>query len=1164
MILTGIRKRDYEKLDDKYKASQLASFEKRESIALKAKQRYIASKASKTEKTPDVAIDPLTEIITQQKTVIIPAEESLNTVHYPTIIEPTTEQITDPGYAVRGTRHPALAPLILQQDPHEIISGYDKNTGGSKEYAIINVNTFLKRALKDNNMYEVLTGNVYPFIDIDCNDITVNAVELLTNAVKGVMDCLKTHGITVIRPVVSCSTSDVKISYHVVFHTDIVFKNASEFGVFIKKHLKTKYDNDKYNSYIDCTVYNKNRCFRFLNQSKKGKGVCFKKDTISIDGIEYGGRPDIDYIIGQYDKKLPVYYIDTTIQPKISVAKKTDAEVATNNTNSTEITDIDINYYDKIAYLLPDSYIFEYDTWFKFIRAMVSANVPSDIIHKHCMRTSNYDKKEVDKKINEALTINPVTMGTLIFDIKKGPNKKQLATLTKEYKRKQNTPAEPYPNDNLTQEVYNERYVKPFSFDKVSTIILSSQMGTGKTTQIRKLIREGGYQRICVISARRSFGQFFKGDMKIDIDPLILEEDESDEYHNCQRAQHEQDKKDAQFVYYTDDNFTADANRIIIQLESIHKLKNVKPFDMVIMDESESILAQCSSAGTHKDHIDDNMQTFEKIARDAVDVLWADAFIGPRTLDSSKLLRPGKTLHIINENIPTVRNAIQLFRMGVNKTSILPAIDEMHNRIIDDLSKGMRIIYMCCLKTKGNIFIKDVLCKLPDTKYIQYNADIIDEDKSLADVNNHWDKVQLVIYTPSITIGTSYDNVEMPFDKLYLFASASSCVPRDIAQGLFRARIITSNTLVYTVCNKIIDATDSSNIKLIEKRNDNNTTTHNSSTGRTDTIALWRLHLEALNEQERGMKNGNYTPTLHRYLEQSGYSLTHEEVDVKDEKRTIDKPLWTHIEDMTEYEYKNLTHKTDKSLEDKDRICKYRFNKQMKPVCDTCMNDLYADAQTKASFWRMVSEKHNTCHTILKNENALAQDRKGLKYLAMTKLYKLLNIDNCGYGFKVDVKSILPGLASLEQTAYDAFTANGCRRNKNNAFTEDNGAQMIKMMFAGWNGDKVKIDFVVGYKKTKIYSCEKDNNNTYCLITDVAGCKIKFNGTGCRNAQCIESECDNVYKPEDKPFIETVKCIEVATVKVATMIKQSKATINKTLIKNELCKNDRELKPKKR
>ena len=187
---------------------------------------------------------------------------------------------------------------------------------------------------------------------------------------------------------------------------------------------------------------------------------------------------------------------------------------------------------------------------------------------------------------------------------------------------------------------------------------------------------------------------------------------------------------------------------IVCQLESLHTLsadsEDHRHFDLVILDESESILYQFS-AGTVK-HFDLISVMFERYIRTACHCLWADAFLSDRTVDACIGIDPTVSRTLLwNTFVPLGRTAYQVGRGADAKKAIVAAALERPDE---------RGVFVCA--SKG--LAKDLASRLDSdaTPTLTIHADTGDAVKRrLEDVNSLLIDYYHFVYTSALTVGES-------------------------------------------------------------------------------------------------------------------------------------------------------------------------------------------------------------------------------------------------------------------------------------------------------------------------------------------------------------------------------------------------------------------------
>ena len=175
--------------------------------------------------------------------------------------------------------------------------------------------------------------------------------------------------------------------------------------------------------------------------------------------------------------------------------------------------------------------------------------------------------------------------------------------------------------------------------------------------------------------------------------------------------------------------------------------------------------------------------------------IFADAFVLQRTNvktdDESILMIHNKKPFLDN------RKAIQISQHTFN------------DRLISDLKKGKRIVYVSCSRSDLLELETRLIKECPDKKFKIYDRDT---DKSdLSNVNEIWSQLDLVAYTPCIQTGVSY--MDKPFDLCYANLKSSN-LTRDAQQMLMRCRILNDNIVYFSLNKRQIY--DTENIHMFE------------------------------------------------------------------------------------------------------------------------------------------------------------------------------------------------------------------------------------------------------------------------------------------------------------------------------------------------------------
>ena len=295
-----------------------------------------------------------------------------------------------------------------------------------------------------------------------------------------------------------------------------------------------------------------------------------------------------------------------------------------------------------------------------------------------------------------------------------------------------------------------------FKSKSITTLCIKSPYDTGKTQLLKQILDEHKPKRILWLSTRITYTYD------------ILKNFE--ELYNFKS-------------YFNETKLTAD--RLIIQIESILKIpfnKNfvVPTYDLIILDEIESILKQFSSA-TFKANM--SRKTFEYLyaiinlsVKNRGKIIALDGDLAIRSmhyLDSF-----GSKINIVNE--------VNFNKFYINITQ---NIDVYENAIFEALNDNKNIV----IASMSAEYATSIQYKISD-KYSHLKVKLYtsssdsDEIKKLQDVNELWNECNVLIYSPTISSGVSFDVPH--FHKLFGVIANMSCSERDFHQMLRRIRKI--------------------------------------------------------------------------------------------------------------------------------------------------------------------------------------------------------------------------------------------------------------------------------------------------------------------------------------------------------------------------------------
>lgn len=306
--------------------------------------------------------------------------------------------------------------------------------------------------------------------------------------------------------------------------------------------------------------------------------------------------------------------------------------------------------------------------------------------------------------------------------------------------------------DKLIQ--YNQRFMKeyPSIYD---TYFIKAQKGQGKTVALEKYISEHNPKRIVVVSFRRSFSnEIIKRFSKLG------------------------------FVNYRDIEGAITNDRVIIQVESLHRLKWTERCDLMVLDEIESIRSQFfSPTCKFRNSV---IEKYDMLLRTSKQVFALDADISENTVKHLKSARlECKTCYIENTHQEVQADFKEFYTTKVEK--IIP-------KICQALDAGQKIVIPTNRSVEFMAGLKQELEeKYPDAKVQMYNSKNKGGDE-LQDVAKSWIKYDVVIYSPTISAGVSFD--ELHFDKCFCIFTNNGKI-NSMRQMISRVRNFASKEYYY-------------------------------------------------------------------------------------------------------------------------------------------------------------------------------------------------------------------------------------------------------------------------------------------------------------------------------------------------------------------------------
>ena len=412
---------------------------------------------------------------------------------------------------------------------------------------------------------------------------------------------------------------------------------------------------------------------------------------------------------------------------------------------------------------------------------------------------------------------------------------------------------------------YCEPYLRDLPLADYDTLLVKSHLGTGKTTQMKRMAK-GPYKRIAYVSGRITFTMSMCNDFN---------------------------EAGLNFRSYLDPEVRGDlggVDRIFCQVESLHRFRT-HAYDVLVMDEAETILMQCSPSECHQGRHSANMESLEALIRGAKKVVVLDAFLTDRSLDVMKALRGDTTTVLIENTVNPYERTMERVQV-MHENSVKRMVEDIGGtyeaftaRILGSLRAGKRTVVVWGSREKGLTFEKRLQQAFPDwhrgRQWLFYHSeeDMAQRKATLANINTTWAQVQLLMYSSSITIGLNYDNRNKPYDDLYVYGTPGGCTPRDTAQSMLRCRFLTSNHLTYMIDTRC-PRPHSVGLAAVRAEAEQSVAmtksllkAYNEVEADYTRLPPWVQDVVACNRNERNVSVAEYEAVLNHYLAQSGYTL---------------------------------------------------------------------------------------------------------------------------------------------------------------------------------------------------------------------------------------------------------------------------------------------------
>ena len=816
----------------------------------------------------------------------------------------------------------------------------EKKSNGEKEFNLVHLEKFpeFMEYLANNNeaIYEVIPENtprkLYFDIEVEnppypSNDYRKKIDEFI-QAISQIINNDNQIKIDKKNIVILDSSTERKLSYHLIFNNQIYFKNQceqKEYMLYLDKVLLGEmYDVIPH----DTKVYSKNRLMRCINQGKKKSCRVLKlvqgdknDSLITLYPITKKIQPifkneilsrihhdwkeiKLDKICKEeQEKNTKDYNTGRSLKLKKNNRPKANTSFIYKGTTLMEKYNKSfeelkrMNACERLVYIIPNPIEGQsYFNWKQIGFAIKYTGGDEELWKDWSMLAT---EKYVDGETKQFETFRTeghcYGYSTLYTHAKKANPKicKELTPSMEQYYHIDLGGIKHIKEDCQYVSCGNKNILDPNPI-----LVIGAYMGKGKTTALHRLIKKNKYDKILILSSRISFAQFMSEEFKIPCYCTDLENNY---------------------------NKLNESNSIVISIESLWKLNHEKTYDCVIIDESESILKQFSSRDTLSGNVIPIWSKFCRFIQSASKVIFADAFLKERTFQVAKSF--GKPItYLENKSKPIERTAIEI-----------KSVEEFDEKLNKEIKEKKKKIYCPYSKKEDLNILKYGIQFNNDESYVTkfYDSSIgSNGDNELKNVNKNWVDAQLVGTTPKITVGISYTN-EPSFDVIFAKSRPTCCV-RDFFQMLMRPRKLKENIVYYNLPNRAFSQTNEcfeafnnyiNHLRKMKKYNNENNFNYEEES--TDSTLQYVMYF---NKLEDAYSNNFFEEMFHEFLKDSNYKIIRDEKNQKKEKekpkeKTSEEYLkeFNTIKLITDEKCREINDRREKTEEEKSQIEKYYY-----------------------------------------------------------------------------------------------------------------------------------------------------------------------------------------------------------------------------------------------
>lgn len=223
-----------------------------------------------------------------------------------------------------------------------------------------------------------------------------------------------------------------------------------------------------------------------------------------------------------------------------------------------------------------------------------------------------------------------------------------------------------------------------------------------------------------------------------------------------------------------------DVNRVICQVESLHKINIPKYLDLVIIDEIESVCMQFSNKIMTKNRtLQDCIANLQSLLLVANQVIYMDAFAGERTMAFIEKIGRESPLKITHNTYQPKNKRLELL---YKETHFNKALSKA-------LKENKKVVIATTSKNKSKNLKAYIHSEYPKKVVKIYNSETKNSEReALSDPHIAWSQADVLIYTQTISAGISFELDH--FDILLGWMTSINSDYITVAQMISRVRNI--------------------------------------------------------------------------------------------------------------------------------------------------------------------------------------------------------------------------------------------------------------------------------------------------------------------------------------------------------------------------------------